>query len=1010
MKLGVPWRLKGIHPDVRETARQAARRAGMSVGDWLNTVILESAVDQGVSPKGRAYADEEDDEDGLFGVHERLDELTRQLEHLNRSAQPHPAQNRASESHHAGLAEAIARLDRRLDQFAAERPFAAAPRAAERQPVPISDPWSGGFDRAVAEITARQQALDSDPDTPRPPAAPAQRPSPPPPPASPPPQPIAMPAQNLSGLEDQLRHITTQIESLRRPSQLEQGIAELRNALGEIARTLSEAMPKRAIEALETEVRALASRLDNGRKAGIDAATLASVEKGLAEIRDALGSLTPAENLAGFREAVANLAQKIDLLSASAPDPTAFQQLESAISALRGIVSHVASNEALAQLTAEVRDLGAKIEQVVSLSSAGGSALTILEKRIAHIAEALEVRSQHGGTVPPQLDALIKGLSEKIERLQLARGDSEALGHFENRIAVLVEKLDASGARFAQLEAIERGLADVLAHMESGRSAGPAAAGPSGESVDVLQRDLARTQTSLEAVHGTLGHVVDRLAMLERDMRTQSRSDPKIPAAATLPEPTPIAKAPPPTPPSPPPPPTREAAAAQAAAAMARANPRMPRPPLDPNLPPDHPLEPGFGPARGRLAVSAADRIAASEAALGPAKPPVIEDPAGKSNFIAAARRAARAAAAEPSTADLRAAAEAEAEAAGSRKTLAQRVRSLFAGASAILLIIAAVRMAGNFIGPETIEGHLPQFAKIQSQPTEPDQVTGSVDRASKQPVNTPAMTGDIGGSVEAPSSGSTTLPALPGSRLPPDGNALPAAIGGPALRSAAIAGKPAAQYEVGVRYAEGRGVTADPTQAARWLDLAARQGLALAQFRLAGLYEKGIGVKKDIETARRIYRAAADQGNAQAMHNLAVLYAEGAAAKPDYRTAAHWFQLAAEHGVADSQYNLAILYARGIGVEQNLADAYKWFAIAASQGDQEAARKRDDVGKRLDAKSLAAARAAVSSFVPEPQPAAATTVETPPGGWDAGTSSSNAAPSPKRRSLAGQPVRLGSR
>ena len=45
---------------------------------------------------------------------------------------------------------------------------------------------------------------------------------------------------------------------------------------------------------------------------------------------------------------------------------------------------------------------------------------------------------------------------------------------------------------------------------------------------------------------------------------------------------------------------------------------------------------------------SAAERIAASEAAVDFAKPPVIAEPGAKPNFIAAARRAAQAAAAAP--------------------------------------------------------------------------------------------------------------------------------------------------------------------------------------------------------------------------------------------------------------------------------------------------------------------------------------------------------------------------
>ena len=46
-------------------------------------------------------------------------------------------------------------------------------------------------------------------------------------------------AQVLSGLEGQLRQITDQIETLRRPG-VEEAIAALRAELGEIGRTLNE--------------------------------------------------------------------------------------------------------------------------------------------------------------------------------------------------------------------------------------------------------------------------------------------------------------------------------------------------------------------------------------------------------------------------------------------------------------------------------------------------------------------------------------------------------------------------------------------------------------------------------------------------------------------------------------------------------------------------------------------------------------------------------------------------
>ena len=71
--------------------------------------------------------------------------------------------------------------------------------------------------------------------------------------------------------------------------------------------------------------------------------------------------------------------------------------------------------------------------------------------------------------------------------------------------------------------------------------------------------------------------------------------------------------------------------------------PRGPqRQPIEPNLPPDTPLEPGSGAPRMKPG-SAAARIAASEAALGHARP-MAQETGGKSAAIAAARNAAKAA------------------------------------------------------------------------------------------------------------------------------------------------------------------------------------------------------------------------------------------------------------------------------------------------------------------------------------------------------------------------------
>jgi len=233
----------------------------------------------------------------------------------------------------------------------------------------------------------------------------------------------------------------------------------------------------------------------------------------------------------------------------------------------------------------------------------------------------------------------------------------------------------------------------------------------------------------------------------------------------------------------------------------------------------------------------------------------------------------------------------------------------------------------------------------------------------------------------------------------------LPDGIGGPVLRAAALKGDPAAAYEVGVRFAEGKGVAPNLDEAAKWYERAAQAGVVPAIFRLGTFYEKGLSVKKDVDIARRYYLQAAERGSAKAMHNLAVLDADGGGKGANYKSASTWFRKAADRGVADSQFNLGILYARGIGVEQNLAESFKWFSLAAAQGDADAGRKRDDIAKRLDVQSQAAARLAIQTFTAEPQPNDAVNVAAPAGGWDQAPAQPNMAkpakPASKRTAAA---------
>jgi localization factor PodJL len=1045
---------------------------------------------------------------GIGEMHTRLDQLTQQIERLSRAA----ARPRTPPSMSASPAD---ELQPRLTGAPQRR------RARRESNLSIDD--------AVAEIAARQRALDGGAATARMPlresvaaaaaapplaesgeiAVPAEKPAAPV-------APVSAPTVDFSGLELQLRQITARIEALQPSSDIEKGISSIRSDLADIGRQLNEALPRRAVESLEIEIKALGERIDHSRQSGIDPDALAGLERGLTEIRETLRVLTPAESLVGFEETVRALSQKVDMILAK-DDPSALQQLETAIGGLRGVVSHVASNDTLARVAEEVRALAGQVDVIANnaatghavsaleqridtlaaaLSSSSGSGRDVsgleqridslaatltapsgpgrdvsgleqridslaatltasggaghdvsaleqridslaatltssagagpnvaaLEQRIDSLAAALTASSEAGQAVPRDLERLLAGLIEKLEWVQLTHTDHAALAHLEDRIAALVQRFDASDARLGHLEAIERGLADLLVHlneMRSGSSAvGALAAAPS----PAVERDVAeikandrRTRDSLETVQETVEHVVNRLASIESGLRGEA-SAAGVPAVAP---PQPVAAPDGPQ-------------SASVAPPLAPISAPVPEPatetsigrkPIDPSLPPDHPLEPGSTPGRARSNLSPAERIAASEAAVGAVKPPVIAD-SGRPDFIAAARRAAQAAAAqrpgEKPTGAVGASATAQ------PKKRSERLHKLIVAGAAVLILLGGVRVAAKFFengGVTVVPQTQPQAAPQQlAPPAAPPAMTPQKlprpaeptlpvppPRALNAPAVEPPATREVVPQREsmqpqsvsppatavAPSAGgrhaAATLPswaspditgALPSPETAPitasqarRGGAaiaddkLPAAIGDAALRAAAMAGNPAAAYEVATRFSEGRGVPQDAQAAAHWLERAAQAGLAPAQFRLGGFYEKGVGVTKDLARARDLYEAAAAKGNGKAMHNLAVIYAEGVNGPPDYNKAAEWFRKAANHGVRDSQYNLGILYARGIGLQKNDAEAYKWFAIAADQGDKEAGAKRDEIASHLDPQTLAAARNAVKGWKAEPQP-----------------------------------------
>jgi localization factor PodJL len=952
------WNLDDINPKVRERAEDSARRAGMTVGDWLNATIGDAAAGSGAG-LGKSPFDTREPQPPRekMSAHERLDAISKQFDSGVRTPKPDAAVT----------SDAPSRADARLAHYAESS--AAARKASD----PYGPRSSGAIslEAAIAEISARQQEL----------AAPSSDAR------------TTVQTSKLSTLERQISHIMTQMESLPNPGLIEQSIESFRSDLADIRKTITEAMPRRAIESIESEVRTLSQRIDESRERGADATALAGVEKGLDQIRESLKTLMPAEQLAGFDEAIRNLASQLDSVVRGGNDATVLNELEEAIASLRVIVSKVASNEALSSLGGDVRSLASKLDEFAN-SGGFGESLAALETRIVSLASFLQKRdrAEGGAGGSEKVETALRALSERIDHLPAS---SDMPSGYDARMSNLLDRLEAISNN-PSLNRVEEGLDDIRRQLDERRSLLATTEDmPSRvldpSLVDSVKRELAdirlsltfserHTLESLEVVNNTLGHVVDRLAMIEGDLRGQT-VQPKMPQS-------PLAAA---------------AAAIAQNAAMSRpempnpaayhrplhetmeAPPLQPRAPIAPELPPDTPLEPG---TRASSRVSDEGEVYADEAP---------QDSTSTSSFIAAARRAARAAAAAAPQNEKGKKAPAKPGEPG-ESSIASKIRSLLVGASVVVIVVGSFRMAMALL--DGVTPPVPDMpASLTSSPAGSSSTAPAPAKQSALMAPAPtadpfvnvatqaSASGDVTGSINVQGTAEASKlsePPMPFARANvPAGEILPDSIGTQRLRDAALKGDAGAAFEIGARYAEARGVAANFPEAAKWYDRAAQAGIAPAAFRLGAMYEKGVGVKKDLEAARRYYSQAADRGNAKAMHNLAVLDADGGGNGANFKSASMWFRKAAERGVVDSQYNLGILYARGIGVEQNLGESFKWFSLAASQGDADSAAKRDDVAKKIDPQSLAAAKLAIQTFTPEAQPAEATSLGVPAGGWD---------------------------
>jgi len=863
MKPGIPWSVKGIGDDAREAAKQAARRSGVTLGEWLNGMILGQA-EAPPAPEERVHHRQPPPPAQRPSAHPRedfnskLDDIAAQLARLAAREQetahfPEPAHE--LEADREIVNEILARLDsnehKTAEAFQAiqahlealDQQFTQAPRSAfpeKPEDVPGYQALESALRNIVDHIETSEkkgrEALRSVHDRM---AGVAQKA------AGAESERMLQSASVIARLEDRLSDVVSRLERTEAatqhaiPSLVDNEVNRLSERLetvpgliaGEVSRVAGRIEAVRhASEQLAEKAQADALQAAQGELREIEN----RIQSALKDTQSAMRAANPAGDIQRLRSDMESLNQRIDDLKADA-----------------------ASERDLHSLRVAMEQLSARVAQGPDLRP-----LADMDRRLAEVTRRIE-QTQGQTRLEPQIVALERRVYELDQRLAEAmihQKDTRAADALERQIAVVSDRLGQTEQQIAHLATLEQSISQLFQSLEQSRTvtreiaddaasrmadrlvktypqftqASAPVPAPSAELVALEQgleavrasADVAdqRNQETLQAVHDTLEQIVNKIAELE-----STGLSPTAPAWQD----------------------TGGAAPPQSESyhqpQLPRADPfaYMPSPIPEPVAPLSPPAVPAFTPP-------------AAQEPLPPEQPPqadqgFVGESFKQDDFIAAARRAAQAAARQPPGAiassigflgrakaktakvskgtsrfslpflfqDKQSATSADqpADAANDGK----RKRLILAG---LVLLAAVSAYAFNSLnrapgGPAPIAQNtlapvlqdksavvaqaepvaaMPMVATPQTTKTDA-LATDEILTASWQPAQT-SQSGSIASAVAD--------------------EAIPDTIGPPSLRTAALNGDPQAQFIIASRYLDGKSVGQDYAAAARWYQKAA--------------------------------------------------------------------------------------------------------------------------------------------------------------------------------------------
>ncbi len=993
MTSGGPWSVKGIDPRARARAKSAARREGMTLGEWLNRVILDDGPDEGDDPRWSNHLEDypgfprsETEGDALLrGMVERLTQRVDTTEQNSASVRTEVDRSISSLAQRLETADKSWRDDRRKTRGVAE----AARKAAEALALRVkrieeaggtADPSTlRAFENAFGKLATRVYRNETN----------TQRSS-------------EIIQEALADFGAATEQATVSLQ--RRIEAMEAGQKQLSADLRKSGDRSAQA--GRALNGLHGAADRLRRRVEETERLTNDVAS--SFEESVARIDSRLRSLETRP----FGAETADIDRRFDILSNELAQVVAdtraqvAKELESVVTeprverlerALKSAENRIAAAEtshsdSLSRIGLEITRLARVMDERISETEkkaaalhSGNKAEREMERRfeavrlenrkaverigkdVSNLGETLKVRvaesEQRSATA---IETATRSMAEAVDRL-------EAREQAKTREDELEARLRASEERTAKR--IEDAIGGISERLEQVR-------GEAAESLSPVQRAMNALADRLEAIETRGAKPDDKDSAADNRARRQVEIPAPVMRQAAYDEPdfnTPLA--PPPDAETPPgfdddevddpfiiaeapersqPEPVDEFIDAAEPQPAPRADAQMILQPMEPV---DEPVR---QPRR-------------QEASKAPSRPAARLGATADADFLAAARSRTRG----DSAANYDPYATETTSSGGGRGLMI--AASLFGfvaltGAVGVLLwenlsqppASTADAFTADVLGrtpPAAIPAQADTVATSDQSAPPPAEQT--VEQTPAETAADPVAENDPPAEPPAAAAQTPVEPAVTDASRGVDLQTLaatPAAnedvtIRIPTLQEAAAAGDPVARYLLGeARLAEG-----NASAAVALIRRAAEQDIPAAQYRYAKLLERGEVVAEDPVAARRWTRTAAEAGHRRAMHNLGVMYATGAGGEENIEEAARWFEEAALRGLTDSQYNLAILFQQGRGRPQSAADAYAWFSIAGAGGDSGAAQQAQSIAATLTEELRAQADRVIASFTPRP-------------------------------------------